>query len=245
MDCISVGASNLESLRREYARLTRDLAAVENKLDVVQDPVEEARLQDRKREILSNSIQIEQQLKNCEAGSKNSQLRQVTTHWDEHLHKIDHTRSKNTTATILKRIEKSPSRSSLFLFQRYEKFLGKRYVEHLKKAIDSSDMGHFSQPYRVGLLDKQPTAMEFLRNLGEQLRIELPPSKEISVDLILTIRVLCSEIHMTLKPSKLLDRNRFRLYSSNDLSIILLKKNVNQGISPSMNLCNAFLQDTA
>ncbi len=184
MDCISVGASNLESLRRDYARLERDLGAIEDRLDNVQDPVEEVRLRERKKETLSNITQIEHQIEICEAGSKSYQFRQVTTHWDEHLHKIDHAKSKNTTATILKRIENSPSRSSLFLFQRYEKFLGKRYVEHLKKAIDGSDMGHFSQPYRIGLLDRQPTSMEFLNNLGEQLKVEISSSQEVSVELI-------------------------------------------------------------
>jgi CHAT domain len=41
-----------QSNQREYVRLNRDLAAIEDRLDVVQDPVEEVRLQERKRLIL-------------------------------------------------------------------------------------------------------------------------------------------------------------------------------------------------
>jgi type IV pilus assembly protein PilA len=53
-----------------------------------------------------------------------------------------------------------------------------------------------------------------------------PPIDANTCGAELTIRVLCSEIHMTLKPSKLLDRKRHKLYSSNVLSIILFGKNV-------------------
>ncbi len=41
-----------KSNQREIARLERDLAAIEDRLDVVQDPVEEVRLQERKKLIL-------------------------------------------------------------------------------------------------------------------------------------------------------------------------------------------------
>jgi hypothetical protein len=58
----------------------------------------------------------------------------------------------------------------------------------------------------------------------------------------LTIRVLCSEIHMTLKAFKLLDRKRFELYSSNVLLVIPSRRNLNRGIFSSVNLCNVFLR---
>lgn len=187
-----------ESLAREISRLEKDLAAVEDELDKPLEAVRKSQYQDQKAQLLFDIEKAEKAQEEYERSidvqtaytmnfsqSNPAQFRQFTTQWDEHLHKIDRVKSRETTSAILKRIEKSPSRSSLFLFQNYEKFLGKRYVEYLKKTIDSSDMGHFSQPYRVGISEGQPTPIEFLNNLGEQLGIELLPLQDITVDLVL------------------------------------------------------------
>jgi hypothetical protein len=47
-----VSSSIQQSNQREHARLSRDLEAIEDRLDVMQDPVEEVRLQERKKLIL-------------------------------------------------------------------------------------------------------------------------------------------------------------------------------------------------
>ena len=116
--------------------------------------------------------------------SEATEFRQITNRWDQHLHKLDHEKAKQGTSKILQKIKKSRD-LSLFLFQKNEAFLGKRYIEYLKKSIDGAEIGRFSQPYRVGFLDKTPTEIEFLANLGEQLAIEISLSQEISVDRIL------------------------------------------------------------
>jgi hypothetical protein len=156
----------------------------------------EATLDNEKYQALSNRAkQLAEQIDKCQREinqfelenhqSDTAQVRSMTIEWEEKLHKIDHAKSKRMTSAMLQKIEKVPSRSSLFLFQKHGKFLGKRYIEHLKKTIASSDIGHFSQPYRVGIPEGQPTPIEFLNNLGEQLGIELSPLQEMTVGLIL------------------------------------------------------------
>jgi hypothetical protein len=187
-----------ELLVREISRLEKDLGAVEDELDKPLEAVRRSQYQDQKAKLLIEIEKAEKAQEECEQcidpqsafkldipRSTPVQYRQFTTLWDEHLHKIDHAKSKKMTSVILKQFEKRSSQSSLFLFQKHGKFLGKRYIEHLKKTIASSDIGHFSQPYRVGIPEGQPTPIEFLNNLGEQLGIELSPLQEMTVGLIL------------------------------------------------------------
>ncbi len=187
-----------ELLAREISRLEKELAAVEDELDMPLEAVRRSQYQDQKARLLIEIEKAEEEQENCEQcidrqsslkvdipRSTPVQFRQLTTPWDEHLHKIDHTKSKKMTSAMFKQFEKRSSRSSLFLFQKYETFLGKRYIEHLKKTIDSSDIGHFSRPYQVGISTGQPTPIEFLNNLGEQLGIEIAPLQEMTVELIL------------------------------------------------------------
>lgn len=187
-----------ELLAREISRLEKDLGAVENELDKPLEAVRRSQYQDQKAKLLIEIEKAEKAQEECEqcidpqsafkldiSRSTPVQFRQFTTPWDEHLHKIDHAKSKKMTSVILKQFEKRSSQTSLFLFQKHGKFLGKRYVEHLKRTIASSDIGHFSQPYRVGIPEGQPTPIEFLNNLGEQLGVELLPTQEMTVELIL------------------------------------------------------------
>jgi hypothetical protein len=184
MDGMSMGATDVQSLSRKLLRLNQDLTAIEDKLDIVQDPVEERRLETQKQGVIANITQIEQEMDGYKSNPTKTQFRQIVTHWDGHIHKLDRVKGKKMTSTVLKKLEDSTSGASLFLFQNYDKFLGKRYVEYLKKSIDSSDLGHFSKPYQIGFCDGQPRPIDFLNNLGEQLDIDLLPSQELSIDLI-------------------------------------------------------------
>ncbi|MCY7407002.1 MAG: CHAT domain-containing protein [Alkalinema sp. CAN_BIN05] len=119
------------------------------------------------------------------SASEATEFRHITDRWNQDLYKLDHKTAKKGTSKILEKIKDSRSGSPLFLFQKNDAFLGKRYIEHLKKSIDSSEIGRFSQPYQVGLQYDTLTEIDFLMNLGEQLAIEFSSSQEISVDRIL------------------------------------------------------------
>ncbi len=177
-------------LIRDALRLEQQLAAVEADLGTSQTTEQRQALRERAKQLLKLIDDNEQELENVERELDRQPIAKANrnrffTQWDEHLHKIDHAKSKKMTSAMFKQFEKQSSRSSLFLFQKYETFLGKRYVEHLKKTIDSSDLGHFSRPYQVGISAGQPTPIEFLNNLGEQLGIQISPAQEMTVELIL------------------------------------------------------------
>jgi hypothetical protein len=185
-----MGSDKRSFLIRDGARLEKRLAAVEADLETSQTTEQRQALQESAKQLLELIERNQRDLESLEKELDRSSTvktngARIVTQWDEHLHKIDHAKSKKMTSIMLQKIERVPSRSSLFLFQKHEKFLGKRYVEHLKKTIASSDIGHFSQPYRVGIPEGQPTPIEFLNNLGEQLGVELLPTKEMAVELIL------------------------------------------------------------
>ena len=185
-----MGTADRDFLIRDGMRLEQQLAAVEADLGTSQTTEQRQALRERAKQLLKLIADNERELENIEQELDlqpiaKANMTRFTTQWDEHLYKMDHRKSKDMTSAMLKKIEKNVTRSSLFLFQKYEAFLGKRYVEHLKKTIDSSDIGHFSQPYRVGMSEGQPTPIEFLNNLGEQLGIELSPLQEMTVELVL------------------------------------------------------------
>ncbi len=116
--------------------------------------------------------------------SEATEFRQITNRWEEDLYQLDHDQAKKGTSKIFKKIKRNKSDTSLFLFQGYEKFLGKRYIKYLEKSIASERIGRFSKPYKVGFLDNVPTETEFLMNLGEHLAIEISSSQQISMDQI-------------------------------------------------------------
>ncbi len=128
---------------------------------------------------IDSSITIENK-----PASEATEFRQITNRWEEDLYQLDHDQAKRGTSKIFKEIKRNKSDTSLFLFQSYETFLGKRYIKYLEKSIASERIGRFSKPYKVGFLDNVPTETEFLMTLGEHLAIEISSSQQISVDQI-------------------------------------------------------------
>jgi hypothetical protein len=180
-----------ESFARDFIRLEQDLAAVEEDLDTVQEAVRKRRLQEQKRQLLADIDRLSEEQEEFE------QLNSVTP-WKGNLYKINHKESKEKTSDILRQFRTNPG-SSLFLFQQSEDFLGNRYVEYLINLInsDDTDIGHFSQPYQIGLTESNPRPIDFLWEFAHTLTVEKSDSQDLLVDLILDkIKVILSSCNV-------------------------------------------------
>jgi inactive STAND len=171
-----------ESIAKDLARLEKDLLAVENDLDIVQEGVKRRRLQEQKKQILSDLDDLAIVQEEFEKSTQSSS-------WKRNLYKINHTEPKEKTSEILRGFQTTPG-SSLFFFQQSQDFLCIRYIEYLINLIDSDDIdiGHYSRPYQIGFSDSSPRPIDFLKNFAEHLDIKNLSSllsEEILTDLII------------------------------------------------------------
>ena len=194
-----MGPTEYKAKKREIGNLEVRLAAVQGDLDSTGLNTEQYdALSSRSTQLAQKIDKLNDEIKKYESnvncpnltklGSNQTnpnQFLQITNRWEEHLHYIDHDKSKRITESVFKKIKKNKSKASLFLFQNYDDFLGKRYVRYLKETICSAKIGRFSTPHQIGFPGGQPNVTEFLQNLGEALAIETLPHQNISIDSIL------------------------------------------------------------
>ena len=190
-----MGKAKQNFCRREIVRLEQRLESVDADLKTVQTSEQRTSLMERGKQItkeiddLYDEIAKDEIAVDATGTTKSNQLnsnsyRQMANRWEEHLHHIDHEKSKKITENVFKKIKNNKSKASLFLFQNHDDFLGKRYVRYLKETICSSKIGHFSTPHQIGF-SGQPNVTEFLQTLGETLAIETSLDQNISIDSIL------------------------------------------------------------
>jgi inactive STAND len=188
---------------KKYRFYQSQLTQLDTQLFKVQDdlksaPTSEVRsqLMARAESILEESEKIEDLINQYEAETVSSEFQSnntslsceefnyIVTQWEKDLHHIDYRQAKNSTSKILKKIQKNESRTSLFLFQNYQRFAGRRYVNYLESAINNANIGRFHKLRRIELSIGELRGLDFLLNLSGHLDLKLLPS-QISVDLIL------------------------------------------------------------
>jgi inactive STAND len=145
--------SRKEFSRNQLEQAKQDLAIVTRALACPQTPVNEGRLKEQAKQLLTNIEGLEKLYLSPE---------DFKDHWDKHIYKINHKKAKAKISNVFSSFSGGSS-SALFLIQNYHKYRGNHCVTHLKEKLN--DHGTTNKFHKI-VFNISPAPGDLIKKLG-------------------------------------------------------------------------------